>query len=112
MGETELLKAAPVPAVANQLSFQWGSADNTIATVSNGLVKAIKAGTTTITVSYRDVQKTIPVTVTDLEVPEKEAVLYQKILNNSSSIPEMILNGVAQYNAEGLNVTGKNNIVK
>ena len=112
VGETELLKAAPVPAVANQLSFQWGSADNTIAMVSNGLVKAIKAGTTTITVSYRDVQKTIPVTVTDLEVPEKEAVLYQKILNNSSSIPEMILNGVAQYNAEGLNVTGKNNIVK
>ncbi len=112
VGETELLKAAPVPAVANQLSFQWGSADNTIAMVSNGLVKAIKAGTTTITVSYGGVQKTIPVTVTDLEVPEKEAVLYQKFLNNSSSIPEMILNGVAQYNAEGLNVTGKNNIVK
>ena len=112
VGETELLKAAPVPAVANQLSFQWGSADNTIATVSNGLVKAMKAGTTTITVSYRDVQKAIPVTVTDLEVPEKEAVLYQKFLNNSSSIPEMILNGVAQYNTEGLNVTGKNNIVR
>ena len=112
VGESELIKATAVPAVASQPGFKWSVADNTIATVDNGLVKALKVGTTTIEVSYNNVSKVIAINVTAFEVPATQTVLYEKFLNNTSAIPEMILNGVAQHGAEGLTVTGKNNFVK
>ena len=62
-GETFQLKASAVPAAANQPAFQWSSADNLIATVSNGLVKAIKTGTTKITVSASGVSADVEVKV-------------------------------------------------
>ncbi|HRP54662.1 SGNH/GDSL hydrolase family protein [Agriterribacter sp.] len=43
---------------------------------------------------------------------ENQAVLFEKYLNNSSSIPELLLNGAGVYTAEGLNITVKNNLVK
>jgi hypothetical protein len=39
-------------------------------------------------------------------------VLYEKKLNNSSSIPELLLNGVGQYTAEGLNVTARDSVAR
>ncbi len=112
VGESDFIKASAVPALVNQPSFKWSSADNTIATVSNGIVKALKAGTTTITVSYDNISKVIETNVTDIELDSTQTVLYEKFLSSVTPIPEMILNGVAQYSAEGLAVTGKSNIVK
>lgn len=112
IGEAGQLKASAIPAVANQPNFQWISADNSIATVSNGLVKAVSIGETTITVRHQDISKVIPVKVTDPDSGQEHAILYEKLLANTSSIPEIILNGVAQYSNEGLNVTGKNNVAR
>ncbi len=112
VGEAGQLKATPVPAVANQLSFQWTSSNNAIATVTNGLIKAISAGETTITVSYQGVSKEIPVKITEESLDESLALLYNKNVNSTNTLPELLLNGVAQYSVEGLTVTGKNNIVK
>ncbi|RYY61482.1 MAG: hypothetical protein EOO05_06230 [Chitinophagaceae bacterium] len=68
VGESFQLKATAVPAAANQPSFQWSSADNLIATVSNGLVKAISAGNTKITVSSSGISTDIDVSVAPLPV--------------------------------------------
>lgn len=54
-GETITLTATVEPSDANNKSFTWASEDKTIATVSTaGKVKAIKAGTTTITATTAD----------------------------------------------------------
>ena len=62
-GESQQVKAAAIPAAANQPDFKWESANNSIATVSNGLIKAISVGETIITVSTAGITKTLPVKV-------------------------------------------------
>ncbi|RYY54522.1 MAG: SGNH/GDSL hydrolase family protein [Chitinophagaceae bacterium] len=111
-GETTQLKASASPAVANQPAFQWASANEAIATVSNGLVKATGPGETSITVSYKDIKTIIPVTVTSAPVDQNTAELYGKVLNNSSAIPELQLNEAGAYTAEGLNITTKDKLVR
>jgi hypothetical protein len=70
VGDSLQVEAEPVPADANpaEQPFRWESAGTAVATVSaSGLVTAVSAGTTTITVSARQhykVSRTIPVTVT------------------------------------------------
>ena len=50
-GENETLTAQIKPENATETRLTWSSSDKTIATVSNGLVKALKAGTAQITVT-------------------------------------------------------------
>lgn len=75
MGETQYLKAEPVPsdADADEMPFEWKSSHEAVATVSpSGMVRAISAGTVQITVSGRistGVHKTIAVTVVDTSIP-------------------------------------------
>lgn len=111
-GDNSQLTASAVPAVANQPAFQWTSGDVTIATVSNGLVKALKPGETNITVSYKNVKTVIPVKVTSIPVDANLAELYSKTLNNIGPIPELQLNDAGGYTAEGLNITGRDKLVK
>lgn len=111
-GDNMQVNASAVPAVANQPAFQWTSGDMTIATVSNGLVKALKAGETNITVSYKNVKTVIPLKVISIPVDDKIAELYGRVLNNSSAIPELQLNDAGGYTAEGLSITGRDKLVK
>lgn len=50
-GETETLTAQIKPENATETRLTWSSSDKTVATVSNGLVKALKAGSAQITVT-------------------------------------------------------------
>ena len=52
------------------------SEDDSIATVENGNVTAVGAGTTEITVAYGDFTATVAVTVTADEVPEPDTVTF------------------------------------
>ncbi|PIF02397.1 MAG: hypothetical protein CR996_00535 [Draconibacterium sp.] len=64
VGGEEQIKAIAVPAVANQPVFQWSSANEYVATVSNqGLVKALATGETVITVRSSEISTTVPVIV-------------------------------------------------
>lgn len=53
-GETKQLRATISPADATNQSLSWTSSNTSVATVSDGLVVAIKEGTTTITVKSLD----------------------------------------------------------
>ena len=51
VGEQETLTATVLPAGATNKAVTWSSSDNTIATVSNGVVTAVAPGTASITVT-------------------------------------------------------------
>ncbi len=111
VGDHEQLTAAAVPTIAHSPAFQWKSSNNAVATVAGGLVEAVAVGEATITVNYQDVSTVMSVKV-EAAGPVDKGVLYDKTLNSSSSIPELLLNGVGQYTNEGLNITGKGNVAR
>lgn len=63
-GKTETLVATVNPTNADNKNVTWDSNDKTVATVENGVVKAIKKGTATITVTTEDGSKTDTCVVT------------------------------------------------
>ncbi len=70
VGESKTVTATVSPAGATNKSITWTSSDSSIATVNNGVVKAIKVGTATITVNTVDGNKkdTVVVTVKPIDV--------------------------------------------
>jgi hypothetical protein len=71
-GETQQLTATAVPANASDVDFKWKSDSEAVATVSNdGLVTAVAAGSTTVTVTSGNVKRNVPVTVTLGETEEE-----------------------------------------
>lgn len=54
VGESATLKATVNPSDATDKSVTWSSSDEKVATVTNGTVKAVAAGTATITVTTKD----------------------------------------------------------
>lgn len=64
VGETGTLTATVVPADADNKNVVWESIDQTVATVVNGTVTALKEGSTTITVTTVEGGKTDLATVT------------------------------------------------
>ncbi|MDR1155691.1 MAG: Ig-like domain-containing protein, partial [Bacteroidales bacterium] len=68
---------APVPKDAADVAFEWSSADDAVATVSeSGLVTAVKAGNTTVKVASGKIEKSVSVTVTaDPNVVEIDQVV-------------------------------------
>lgn len=67
IGETLTLTPTVLPADATDKSVTWTSSDETVATVTDGVVTAVAAGTATITVTTTDGAKTATCTVTVAE---------------------------------------------
>ena len=88
-GEEQTLTIAVLPAYATNKEVVWSSSDDEVATVENGLVKALKAGTVTIKAIAQDgstKEATIQITVSVNEFSTTE--LKEKL----SSVLEAYLN--------------------
>ena len=68
-GNTAYLRVTVLPDNAHDLSILWSSSDESVATVSNGIMTAIAPGTATITVTTLDGGKTATCNVTVLSEP-------------------------------------------
>ena len=67
IGDTLTLTATPYPSDA-EYALTWTSSNKDVASVENGLVTALKAGTTTITAASGNIKATCQVTVNEEEV--------------------------------------------
>ncbi|MDE5840324.1 MAG: Ig-like domain-containing protein, partial [Muribaculaceae bacterium] len=70
-GGTLPLTATVTPADATD-KVTWSSSDKETATVTGGVVKALKAGTVTITATVNKIKATCVITITDIEVTKVE----------------------------------------
>ncbi|WP_162817887.1 Ig-like domain-containing protein [Niabella yanshanensis] len=110
-GQAEQVHVTAIPEATKQVTVQWASADENVAVVDNGWVTAVGAGETTVTVSYKNIRKTVQVKVNGPDTDKKLAVLFDRSLSNTPQA-ELILNGVANYTKQGLNITGTASTVK
>lgn len=66
LGGSQRLRCTPVPFYANLDKVTWSSSDESVATVSDGVVKAVDAGTAVITATHGDLTASCVVTVKSL----------------------------------------------
>ena len=69
-GESETLTATVKPDDATNKSVTWSTSDATVATVENGKVTALKAGSAVITAKAGEQSTTCSVTVKEPDRPE------------------------------------------
>ena len=90
-GNEVLLHASVSPSNATYKTVSWSSSDNTIATVTNGIVYGKKAGNATITctTTHGGFTATCDVTVTDIERLATDMELYKSAYweNGQSMVP-------------------------
>ena len=95
MGETLTLVANANP---DSQTIIWESSDTSVATVNNGLVTAVSAGTATITAKIEGTDKTATCTITVNEKVETEVTLKSLTISNGKL--ENFSSDVYEYNVE------------
>ncbi|WP_207941609.1 hypothetical protein DOK78_002889 [Enterococcus sp. DIV2402] len=77
LNETQQIQATVSPEDADNQQISWTSANEQVASVTNGLVEGIKAGTTTITATVNGITETVQVTVTDpvIELTDQQSTI-------------------------------------
>lgn len=95
VGESETLSATITPDNATSPSISWDSSDKEVATVENGVVKAIAAGKATITAASSSFTaecevevKTVEAESLTFDVTSKELVENESFILNAAILPE------------------------
>ena len=126
VGKKSTLTATVLPGNATNPAIVWSSSDETVATVSNGLVMALAVGTTTVTVATTDGSElTASCAVTVKEVDLESKTLYAKLSEAPETddliaiyhpVSKMVLTGTANSSKlegfEGYLYDGKLEIVE
>ena len=92
VGGSQTLTATIAPSNASNKNVIWSSSDETVASVDDGLVSALKVGTATITATTEDGNKTATCTVTvsastnPLAVVSKTSIDFGTIAINTASV--------------------------
>ncbi len=92
-GEEVTLKATVTPDNASNKNVTWTSSNPEVATVENGKVTAVKAGTTTITVTTVDGAKTAKCEVTVLYGKPNEAIIFADEIMKGMCVKAFDTNG-------------------
>ncbi|MEG1925858.1 MAG: Ig-like domain-containing protein [Ruthenibacterium sp.] len=105
-GDSTTIYAAVVPNDALDKNITWTSGNNSVATVSNGTIKGLKVGSTTITArASNGIQKTCSVSVVtdavDVTVVRLHPSAYTMDIGESSRVSVEI----SPYNATNHNIT-------
>lgn len=106
-GEVFTLSATVSPSNADNKDVSWSSSDATVASVENGLVSALKAGSATITVKTKDGGKTAGcnVTVTPKVFPVESVSLDRTSAELTEGDQLTLTATVAPANATNKNVS-------
>ncbi|MFL0248748.1 Ig-like domain-containing protein, partial [Candidatus Clostridium stratigraminis] len=87
VGKTEALTATVLPENATNKNITWTSSDETIATVKDGAVTAVKAGNVTIAAAVGSVKATCDVKVNSAVVPTEPTT---PIVNETSRVVDAV----------------------
>ena len=106
-GDQTTLTATVNPSNAINKNITWTSSDNNVATVANGKVTAVKAGTATITVKTEDGNKTATctVTVTAQNYPVESVTLDKTSVDLTEGAEVTLTATVNPANATNKNIT-------
>ena len=106
-GERETLTATVKPDDATDPTVSWSSSDEKIATVVDGVVTGVAAGSATITATAGDKTATCAVTVSEAVVPVTEISLDKEKLDMTEGDTETLTATVKPDNATVKTVTWK-----
>jgi len=106
IGDTETLTATVNPTNATNKNITWTSSNNSVATVSNGLVTAVGEGVADITVTTEDGDKTAVCTVTVNKVPPLDANAIFTIDNVSARPGDTVKVKIYLSTEEAINTIG------
>jgi len=124
VGDEATLTATVAPSNATNKTVYWSTSDASIATVSNGVVKALKAGTATITVRTADGNFTdtctvtvkaaaIPVTGVTLDQTSKTIELGEELTLTATVLPYNATNKTVYWSTSDASIaTVDNGIVR
>jgi uncharacterized protein YjdB len=104
VGSSSTITATVSPLNATNTNVTWSSSDATVATVANGKITAVKAGTTTITAKTEDGNFTATCAVT-VTVPVTGVTLNKSTLALTVGSNATLTATVAPSNATNQNVT-------
>ncbi len=106
VGHNTTLIATVTPSNATNKNVTWTSSDESVATVSNGIVTGVKAGTATITVRTVDGNKTATcmVNVVETSVPVTGVGLNKQTMSLNIGMEEQLIPTVTPSNATNDNV--------
>ena len=106
VGEEEMLTVTVLPENATDKSVTWSSSDLTVASVNNGLVTALKSGTTTITVqAHNGVKAECTITVNEPVVTVTSVTLSPTMLSMTVGEEKTLTATVLPENAADKTVT-------
>ena len=109
VGNTASLTATVLPDDATEKTVKWSSMDTNIATVENGVVKALGTGSTTITATAGNVSATCSVLVV-LDSAEGVSARFHggqfEIVNGVVKAGGEMIFGVRNFSSEAIHVVG------
>ena len=98
-GETYTLVATISPEDATEMQVEWSSSDNNIATVENGIVSAINAGTAMVTATVGGKSATCDVLVSKRFIPVHSITLNKTSITLEKNTSEVLIPTVSPDNA-------------
>ncbi|MDL2223488.1 Ig-like domain-containing protein [Bacteroidales bacterium OttesenSCG-928-M11] len=105
IGNTEQLTYSINPTDATNQNVSWSSSNTNVASVQDGLITALTVGTTTVTVTTEDGNKTASCIVTVDPITVSTIVLNKTAINLSLNATEQLTYSITPSNATNQKVT-------